>query len=40
MVPFDTFKSYSRTNGGNMMLFLNTIISVKPIRIRKRVREE
>ena len=30
MVPFDTFKSHSRTNGGNMMLFLNTIISVKP----------
>ena len=40
MVPFDTFKGYSRTNGGNVMLFLNTIISVKSIRIRKRAREE
>ena len=40
MAPSDTFTNYSRTNGGNVMLFQNTIISVKSIRIRKRAREE
>ena len=39
MAASETFTSYSRTNGGNVMLFQNTIISVKPATL-KRAREE
>ena len=45
MAPSETFSkgftSYSRTNGGNVMLFQNTIISVKPVTLtNKRARED
>ena len=39
MAPSDPFTSYIRTNEGNVMLFQNTIISVKPVTL-KRAREE
>ena len=39
MAPSETFTNYSRTNEGNVMLFQNTIISVKPATL-KRAREE
>ena len=39
MAASETFTSYSRTNEGNVMLFQNTIISVKPATL-KRAREE